>query len=293
MGDFLGGIVKMLLDVGFNLFGFHIDLSNLAATTKSLCNWTEIQQSTLGEIAKDLNDVFVPIGLSLLTVFVMIDLIKKAMEIDRISWERIVMSMVRFLIFKVLIEHSYEFLNMIMSVAGGFINKTITALHYSTASSADIGTTIGDLVAKAEGVKLFIVTGEIAPLLMFIVFLVMYFPIIGTYVMVVAQIFKRVINIILAFAFSPIPLAIGTWEDGSATGKKFIMSVVALAFEGILMIVCVHIYALGLKSILSGVVGSASFGVSFGAMVGILLMNGILTTALNGITQLTEKWTGA
>lgn len=291
MANWLGNIVKMLLDIGFSLFGFHIDLSNLASTTKSLCNWNDIQTSTLGTIAKDLNEVFVPIGLSLLTVFVMIDLIKKAMEIDRISWERIVMSMVRFLIFKVLIEHSYEFLNMIMSVAGDFINKTITALHYSTASSADIGTTIGDLVSKAEGAGF--LRWDFAPLLMFLVFLVMYFPIIGTYVMVVAQIFKRVINIILAFAFSPIPLAIGTWEDGSATGKKFIMSVVALAFEGILMIVCVHIYALGLKSILSGVVGSASFGVSFGAMVGILLMNGILTTALNGITQLTEKWTGA
>lgn len=291
MANWLGNIVKMLLDIGFSLFGFHIDLSNLASTTKSLCNWNDIQTSTLGTIAKDLNEVFVPIGLSLLTVFVMIDLIKKAMEIDRISWERIVMSMVRFLIFKVLIEHSYEFLNMIMSVAGDFINKTITALHYSTASSADIGTTIGDLVSKAEGAGF--LHWDFAPLLMFLVFLVMYFPIIGTYVMVVAQIFKRVINIILAFAFSPIPLAIGTWEDGSATGKKFIMSVVALAFEGILMIVCVHIYALGLKSILSGVVGSASFGVSFGAMVGILLMNGILTTALNGITQLTEKWTGA
>ena len=36
MANWLGNIVKMLLDIGFSLFGFHIDLSNLASTTKSL-----------------------------------------------------------------------------------------------------------------------------------------------------------------------------------------------------------------------------------------------------------------
>ena len=76
---------------------------------------------------------------------------------------------------------------------------------------------------------------------MFMVFIVIYLPLIGTFVMCIAQIFSRVVKIVLAFAFAPIPLAIGTWEDGSGTGKRFIMNAVALAFEGLVMILCVHI----------------------------------------------------
>ena len=90
---------------------------------------------------------------------------------------------------------------------------------------------------------------SIMPFVLFVVFIIIYLPLIGTFVMCISQIVTRVIKIVLAFAFAPIPLAIGTWEDGSGTGKRFIMNAVALAFEGMIMILCVHIYALGIAAV--------------------------------------------
>lgn len=128
------------------------------------------------------------------------------------------------------------------------------------------------------------------PFVLFVVFIIIYLPLIGTFVMCISQIVTRVIKIVLAFAFAPIPLAIGTWEDGSGTGKRFIMNAVALAFEGMIMILCVHIYALGIADLQNS---TTTFGGGIGAMIGILLMNGILSTALTTSSQLAEKWSGA
>lgn len=290
-----GSIAQALLDIAFTLFGFHVDLGNLGLTAKEMCDWETISNSTLGTIAENLNGAFISLGLNLLTIFVMIDLIKKAMEIDRVSWERIAMSMVRFLIFKMLITYSYEFLNMIMKVGQQFMNQLLLTLNYDSSSAYSIGEVIGEMIDQAEGgITIPIINWSIMPLILFVVFLLIYLPMIGTFVMVIAQIFSRVIKIVITFSFAPIPLAIGTWEDGTGAGKRFIMNSVALAFEGLIMILCVHIYSLGVQDLNMGTIGpDASFGQGVGCMIGILLLNGVLATALNSSTQLTEKWVGA
>lgn len=287
----LGEIAQMLLDIQFSIFGFNIDLGNLGLTAEQLCDWSKITSGDFGALANTLNGAFVSLGLNLLTVFVMIDLIKKAMEIDRISWERIIMSVARFLIFKMLITYSYEFLNMIMKIGQQFTNVLINTIHYQTGNTYEIGEMIKELIDTAEGgLTIPIIDWSIMPLVLFIVFIIIYLPLIGTFVMCVAQIVTRVIKIVLAFAFAPIPLAIGTWEDGSGTGKRFIMNVVALAFEGLIVILCVHIYSLGIGDLQNN---TTTFGGGIGAMIGILLMNGILSTALTTSSQLAEKWSGS
>ncbi|MFR5329315.1 MAG: hypothetical protein ACLTFV_24400 [[Clostridium] innocuum] len=142
MWDSLGEIAESLMDIAFSLFGFDIDIGNLGLTAKGLCDWTKISSSEFGTIAETLNGAFVSVGLQLLTVFVMIDLIKKAMEIDRISWERIVMSVARFLIFKMLITYSYEFLNMIMKIGQQFMNILLRTVNYQTSAGTSIGAMI-------------------------------------------------------------------------------------------------------------------------------------------------------
>lgn len=291
MWDSLGEIAQSLLDIAFSLFGFNIDLGNMGLTAKEFCDWNTITASEFGTLAEILNSAFVSLGLNLLTVFMMIDLIKKAMEIDRISWERIIMSVARFLIFKMLITYSYEFLNMIMKIGNEFTNTVINTINFQTGTEFSIGEMIKELIDTAEGgITIPIINWSIMPFVLFVVFIIIYLPLIGTFVMCISQIVTRVIKIVLAFAFAPIPLAIGTWEDGSGTGKRFIMNAVALAFEGMIMILCVHIYALGIADLQNS---TTTFGGGIGAMIGILLMNGILSTALTTSSQLAEKWSGA
>lgn len=286
----LGDIAEALLDIAFNLFGFRIDISNLGKTTKDLCDWTKILESDLGTVMKTLNGAFISIGLSLLTVFIMIELLKKLMDIDRVSWQHIFMVLIRFLIFKVLIENSFEFINMIMKIGQQAVTLALNSLNYNETITTNVASNIGDMINNAEGINLILF--DMMPLVMFLVFLIIYLPMIGTYVMIIAQIFTRVIKIVVVSAYAPIPLAIGCWEDGSSTGKRFIMSIVALAFEAIIMILCVHIYAKGIAGLVSNVTEN-SFGQSFGSMIGVLLLNGILTVALQQTSQYAEKWTGA
>ena len=287
MWDSLGEIAQSLLDIAFSLFGFNIDLGNMGLTAKEFCDWNTITASEFGTLAEILNSAFVSLGLNLLTVFVMIDLIKKAMEIDRISWERIIMSVARFLIFKMLITYSYEFLNMIMKIGNEFTNTVINTINFQTGTEFSIGEMIKELIDTAEGgITIPIINWSIMPFVLFVVFIIIYLPLIGTFVMCISQIVTRVIKIVLAFAFAPIPLAIGTWEDGSGTGKRFIMNAVALAFEGMIMILCVHIYALGIADLQNS---TTTFGGGIGAMIGILLMNGILSTAFNNIFTVSRE----
>ena len=77
MWDSLGEIAQSLLDIAFSLFGFNIDLGNMGLTAKEFCDWNTITASEFGTLAEILNSAFVSLGLNLLTVFVMIDLIKK------------------------------------------------------------------------------------------------------------------------------------------------------------------------------------------------------------------------
>ena len=287
----LGDIAKQLLNIAFTILGFKIDISNMAETTRQLTDWSTISNSTLGTLASTLNDVFVPIGLNLLTIFIMIDFIKKAMDIDRISWERVMMTLVRFLFFKMLIQNSYALLNSIMWIANGFITTVMNTIGFYSNSAISIGSTIGDMINNATGMSVLFVF-EMMPLIMFILFIVIYLPMMGTFVMVIAQIVTRVIKIIVAFAFAPIPLGIGAWEDGSATGKKFVMNTIALAFEGMIIIICVHIYCIAMAG-MATTGTSDSFGVGVGQMIGILMMNGILSTAITTSSQLAEKWVGA
>ena len=81
----------------------------------------------------------------------MIDFIKKAMEIVRFSWERIIMSVARFLIFKMLITYSYEFLNMIMKIGNEFTNTVINTINFQTGTEFSIGEMINELIDTAEG----------------------------------------------------------------------------------------------------------------------------------------------
>lgn len=291
-----GSIAEALLDIAFTLFGFHIDIGNLGRTAKELCDWNIIKASELGTLARIVNQIVTPVGLSILTAFIMIDLIKKAMDIDRVSLEQVAMSCVRFLLFKMLIDYSYEFLSMIMEIGQDLFTRILDAIAFNEEISFSIGAMIGNLIDHAEGgVTIPIINWSIMPLVLFVVFLLIYLPLIGTFVMAIAQIFSRVIKIVVTFAFSPIPLGIAALDDGSGnTGKRLSMSMISTSLEGLIIILCTHIYSRGIAILMANTNGdSATFGQGIGCMIGILMLNGILTTAISTLSQISERWLGA
>ena len=111
----MDGIIRLLYSFKFTVFGIEIDSGNLIGTIEKLTNFSSVKGINIWSIGKTVNDVIVPIALSLLILFFMINLIKKSMEVERISWERVVMAFVSFLLLKYFIQHGYDFLSSIMT----------------------------------------------------------------------------------------------------------------------------------------------------------------------------------
>lgn len=102
----MAGLIEKIFQISFKILGFKIDISDFVGTIRNLCNWNSITKTTIWSLASSIHSVIVPIGLSLLTLFFLLDVTKKVMDYERFSWERMVFTFIRFLIFKMLIENS-------------------------------------------------------------------------------------------------------------------------------------------------------------------------------------------
>lgn len=291
----LGSIAETLLDIVFMIFGFTIDIGNLGLTAMQLTNWDMIKLSEFNTIGQAINRITVPIALSLLAIFTMVDLIQKAIHFDSLKIQTIAMAFVKFLICRTIILYSYEFFTWIMDIGQQFMSSVIDALAYNDGLQVSIGATIGNIIDNAKGgITIPIINWSIMPLILFIVFLIIYLPLIGTYVMVIAQIFGHVLKIVITYSFSPIPIALAMEGTGGNSGMRVTMSMISTALEGLIIIICTHIYSRGTISLMNLVSSDgATFGQGVGCMLGILMLNGILITALSSLPQLVDRWIGA
>lgn len=127
-------IIRILYSFKFNVFGVELDSGNLIGSVQKLTNFSDVQNINIWSIGKTVNDCIVPIALSLLILFFMINLIKKSMEVDRISWERVAMSFVSFLLLKYFIINGYTFLSTIMNIVNDIFITVSNALSNSNSS---------------------------------------------------------------------------------------------------------------------------------------------------------------
>lgn len=125
----MDSIIRLLYNFKFTVFGITLDSGNLIGSVQQLTNFSNVQNINIWSIGKTVNDCIVPVALSVLILFFMINLIKKAMEVERISWERIVMAVVSFFLLKYFIQHGYNFLSTIMNVVNDVLNSITSAIN--------------------------------------------------------------------------------------------------------------------------------------------------------------------
>ena len=68
----MDGIIRLLYSFKFTVFGIDIDSGNLIGTIEKLTNFSSVKGINIWSIGKTVNDVIVPIALSLLILFFMI-----------------------------------------------------------------------------------------------------------------------------------------------------------------------------------------------------------------------------
>ena len=273
----MDGIIRLLYSFKFTVFGIEIDSGNLIGTVESLTNFSNVQGINIWSIGKTVNDVIVPIALSLLILFFMINLIKKSMEVERMSWERVVMAFVSFLLLKYFIQHGYDFLIAIMNITNDIFISVTEAIS-NTNSTINIADVLIDAVPD----------GFVDSIMTYGLYLILFIPFMTTIVQILTQIFLRVIKLILCFAFTPIPIALAADDEGRGKAIQYFLFAASVGIEAVIIYIATNIYAIGLQG-LSSTVDSTN---AISTVVAMLFLNGMYLAVIQYSSQFSEKLTG-
>ena len=74
----MDSLIRLLYSFKFTVFGIELDSGNLVGTVQKLTNFASVKTINIWSIGKTVNEVIVPVALSLLILFFMINLIKKS-----------------------------------------------------------------------------------------------------------------------------------------------------------------------------------------------------------------------
>lgn len=272
----MDSIIRFLYSFKFTVFGVTFNSENLSETIWSLTNFEEVKNNGVYLLASSINKVVVPIGLSLLTLFFMIGLIKKCQEIEKITWERIALWGATFFILVFLTKNSFTFLTTIMNVVNDLFIDVSNAV---TGTGGEIQLGIADkLIASTDGMN------WIDKAMSYVLFLMLAIPFIATLVQIITQVFLRVVKLMLCISFSPIPIAMAV-EEETYRGKalQYIMYTAGVAFEAIIIYLACCIYTIGISQL-----GSTSLN-AISLIIAVLFMNGVFMAIIQFSAQFSEK----
>lgn len=270
-------LIRILYNFKFTVFGVTLDSGNLVGSVQQLTNFSNVQNINIWSIGKTVNDVIIPIALSLLILFFMINLIKKSMEVERISWERVVMAFVSFLLLKYFIQNGYSFLSSIMNIVND-IFVSVTNVLSNGNSNIDIAETLIKAVPS----------GFVDKIMTYGLYLILFIPFMTTIVQILTQIFLRVVKLILCFAFAPIPIALAADDEGRGKAIQFFLFAASVGLEAVIIYIATNVYAIGLSG-LSSTVGSTN---AISTIVAMLFLNGMYLAVIQYGSQFAEKLTG-
>ena len=265
----MDGIIRLLYSFKFTVFGIEIDSGNLIGTIEKLTNFSSVKGINIWSIGKTVNDVIIPIALSLLILFFMINLIKKSMEVERISWERVVMAFVSFLLLKYFIQHGYDFLSSIMNITNDIFVSITHAIGNSN-SSINIADTLIDAVPDG------------------FVDSIMTYRIIFNSIYTIYDYNRADSNTDICFAFAPIPIALAADDEGRGKAIQYFLFAASVGLEAVIIYLATNIYSVGLAG-LSSTVGSTN---AISTIVAMLFLNGMYLAVIQYASQFAEKLTG-
>ena len=147
-----------------------------------------------------------------------------------------------------IVTNTWNIVMGIFDVGQSVVNSASGVIIGNTA--LDVNTVISNMEAQLEAMG----TGELFGLWFQSLFVGLTMNALSICIMLV--IYGRMIEVYLTTSIGPIPLATMTNRDWSSTGQNYIRSLFALAFQACLIMVCVGIYAVLIRTI--GTTGNIS-----------------------------------
>ena len=273
---------EMLYGFTFSLLGITVDSNDFTNTIQNLLDFNYLKNNfNWWGYVDNINQALVPVGLSLLTLFFFINIIKMTQDgVERITWERIVLKGAVFFMLVYFIQNSFTWFSTIASVVQNSILAPVKA-SMSLASVSSMSGIPEQLAAICEA------EGGIKQYLYAALFLILAIPYLATIIMILSQVFLRAIKLLIYMMISPIPIALAA-EGETFRGKaiSFFMNFTGVCFEAVVIYIGLFVYAKGL----SGLGTNLNGGISL--IISIMFMNGLFSAVIGLAGQLSKEFFG-
>lgn len=280
------------------MFGIPIDFGNLPKSIDSFIDFNQMQDLSAGGTVTNSdgaegkqsregginlfnffrNTIF-PIaqglGTTLLTLMLLWKYIKECLEVERFTWERALMIFARCFIVNMFIAGSFDILCYFAEAAGNLMN----AIQFAEPQVTSIGQALADAVTN---------TGDwLQKMAVFVVGIMLAFAYYGTAIAVVVQVLIRVVKIMVAMAFSPIPIALSMDEQHGTDVLRYCFWAFGLFLQAPIIKVSTWIYS----QVLTEVASSSTEGLAavIPVAIGICVCNGLLAGLISMGQQVTDR----
>lgn len=270
----IGKGISSIYKIDVKLFGINFSTDDMYGTIASLTNFDKTKSLSIYTIGKTINELVVPVALSLLTLFFMISLIKRFTEIEKVGWERVLLWGCYFFLLKPFVQRSYSLLTTIM----GIVNN----IYVDVSNALSVGSGVSSISQNvANAFKNYTSLGNI--LFGILLYVILAIPFIGSIIQIWAQVLLRVVKLMLCMAFSPIPLAMAV-EGETYRGKaiSYFMYAAGVGFESIVILLGSWIYTQGLSSV-------SKMTNAFPQIIGVLVMNALFVAIIQLSHEFSER----
>ena len=216
--------------------------------------------SGIWSVVTNIHGIILPMGYSLLTLFFLLGFMNKSMSFKVIRIEDIVKLLLKMIIAKVVMEKSFELLNMIY----GIVTALVKEVNFYAAPIK-----IVDTKALAE---------QIAKMNFFekIVFEMQFTPIsIANFILdkvIFVIVYGRLIEQCIFTAVSPIPIATLSSEEYASVSKRFFQHYIGISLHGLIIVVICMIFGGLAQTFINNIGTDTDFGVMASITLSITLM---------------------
>lgn len=275
------------------LFGTDIDFSNIGDSMAGFLSFDSMQSKSIDASGNSVNlynifkETVYPaaqgMGVSILTLMMMWKFIKEALEVERFSWQRVVMLVARACIVNMFIVNSFEMLSMLFQTVMDLMSHMSLGNIVTSAGASGLGQVFAAAISDTSN--------WVIKIVMFFTGLLMVFTWYGTATAVVVQVLTRYVKILVGMALSPIPIALAVDEQHGTDSMRYLLWMTGVFLQAPIIQVCIQIYNLLLSEYCSslGDLSSIDFGTVIPLCIGVGLINGLLAAMISMAQQVTDK----
>jgi hypothetical protein len=185
------------------------------------------------EVIQSIFSMLLPVGYSLIALFFIIDFLNKSVMLEYVKWENVVKTLLKLVVAKLVIEHSFELLNIVFTVISNMLSSTAEVGKINKENGVDIKSIVKSVNEMDSFLK---------QLGFFISFWPMTLVMKGIKIAIYVIIYGRMVEIYILTAVAPLPLSTLTSEGMQSTAKRFFQNYVSVCLQGLIILVGCMIY---------------------------------------------------